>query len=55
MIIKLIYNEHDYQRALQRAEILWGAKPDTPEGDELDVLLISIERYENKHYPMPPQ
>ncbi len=34
--------------------MLWGAKEDTPEGDELDVLLVLIENYENKHYPMPP-
>jgi len=53
-MIKPIHNEHDYKIALARAEELWGAKADTPEGDELDVLLVLIEHYENKHYPMPP-
>lgn len=53
-MIKPIHNEQDYQKALERADALWGAKPDTPEGDELDVLLVLIEGYENKHYPMPP-
>lgn len=53
-MIKPIHNEHDYKIALARTEELWGAKEDTPEGDELDVLLVLIEHYENKHYPMPP-
>lgn len=53
-MIKPIHNEHDYKIALARAEELWGAKADTPEGDELDVLLVLIEHYEKKHYPMPP-
>ena len=31
-----------------------GGIDDTPEGDELDVLLVLVEHYENKHHPMPP-
>lgn len=53
-MIKPIHNEKDYKRTLERVESLWGAKPETPEGDELEVLLVLIESYENKHYPMPP-
>lgn len=53
-MIKPIYDEGDYKLALSRAEALWGAKEDTAEGDELEVLLVLIEHYENKHYPMPP-
>ena len=52
-MIKPIHNEQDYKTALTQAEELWGAKEDTPEGDELDVLLVLIEHYEKKHYPMP--
>ena len=53
-MIKPIHNESDYKMALERVDYLWGAKPDTPEGDELDVLLVLIEGYESKHHPMPP-
>jgi HTH-type transcriptional regulator/antitoxin HigA len=53
-MIKPIHNDKDYQQALARAEILWGAEQDTPDGDELDILLVLIEAYENKNHPMPP-
>ena len=54
MTIKPIRNDIDYQNALSRLETLWGAKPDTAEGDELDVLMVLVEVYEKDHYPMPP-
>lgn len=53
-MIKPIHYENDHQMALKRVEELWGAKQDTPDGDELEVLLVLIEAYENKHFPMPP-
>lgn len=53
-MIKPIHNENDYKISLERVETLWGAEQDTPEGDELDVLLVLIEGYENKSHPMPP-
>lgn len=53
-MIKPIHNNDDYQMALSRVELLWGSKHDTTEGDELDVLLVLIESYENKHHSMPP-
>ncbi len=53
-MIKPIHNEADYQLALSRVESLWGAKEDTPEGDELDILMVLVEAYENKNYSMPP-
>lgn len=52
-MIKPIYNEETYQKTLTRVETLWGAQQNTPEGDELDVLLILIEAYENKNYVIP--
>lgn len=52
-MIKPIHNEEDYKMTLSRIESLWGAEQDTPEGDELDVLLVLTEAYENKNYPMP--
>ncbi len=52
--MKPIKDEQTYKNGLKRIEELWGAEPDTPEGDELDILLILVEAYEEKHYPIPP-
>jgi len=49
-----IKNKKDYENTLKRVEKLWGAKKDTPEGDEFEVLFTLIEKYEDEHYPIPP-
>lgn len=54
MDIRPIKTEQDYTIAIQRVETLWGAKKDTPEGDELDLLVTLVESYEIKHYPIAP-
>jgi HTH-type transcriptional regulator / antitoxin HigA len=38
MNIKPIKTERDYERALQRLEIIFDAPPDTSEGDEAEIL-----------------
>ena len=52
--MKPVKNEASYQEALERIEELWGADPDTAAGDELEILMVLVEAYENKHYPIPP-
>ncbi len=52
MQIKPIKSEEDYQQALRRLEELFSAKPDTKEGDELEILGILIENYEEEHFPV---
>lgn len=52
MEIKLIKTERDYKKALKRLEIIFDSRPGTKEGDELDILVLLIEKYENKHYPI---
>ncbi|MFH0997185.1 MAG: hypothetical protein V1844_17065 [Pseudomonadota bacterium] len=47
---KLIRNEADYKAALARIEDIFSAKPGTPEGDELDLLVTLVELYEEKVY-----
>ncbi|MCX6268463.1 MAG: helix-turn-helix domain-containing protein [Bacteroidetes bacterium] len=54
MNIKPIKNEIDYNAAVQRIERLWGAKKDSQDGDELDLLCTIVEDYEIKHYPILP-
>ena len=52
MNIKPIKTEKDYQKALKRLENIFDAQPGTAEGDELDILALLIERYEDMHYPI---
>ena len=53
MEIRPIKTENDYDLALQRVNILFDAKPNTNQGDEVDILVTLIEKYEQIHYPIP--
>lgn len=53
MNIKPIKTEKDYNEALVRLEVIFDAKKDSAEGDELEILGMLIEKYENEHYPIP--
>jgi len=50
--IKPVRNEADYQKALERLEIIFEAKIGTDEGDELEILAIVIDNYENEKFPI---
>ena len=52
MEIKPIKAERDYNQALQRLETIFDAKEGSAEGDELEVLGILIDQYENEHFPI---
>ena len=52
MEIKPIKTEKDYNQALERLEIIFDAKPGSTEGDELEVLGILIDQYENENFPI---
>jgi HTH-type transcriptional regulator/antitoxin HigA len=54
MEIKPIKTDTDYNAAIQRIEQLWGAKKNSPQGDELDLLATIVEAYEMKHFPILP-
>jgi HTH-type transcriptional regulator/antitoxin HigA len=49
-ITKLIRTEEEYDLAIERMEEIFDAKNDTPEGDELDLLILVISAYEDIHY-----
>ena len=53
MKLKPIRSDRELNRALKRIDELWGAKPGTPKGDELDVLMLLVEKYEEEHFPIP--
>jgi HTH-type transcriptional regulator/antitoxin HigA len=52
MEIKPIKTEKDYNQALERLETIFDAKIGTDEGDELEVLGILIDQYENEQFPI---
>jgi len=52
MNLKPIRTRKDYQQALGRLEVIFDAKMGTDEGDELEILGILIEQYENEHFPI---
>ncbi len=52
MDIKPIKTKADYRVALKKIEALMHAKPRTPQGDRLEVLVTLVEAYDAKHYPL---
>ena len=54
MDIRPIKSRDDYEKALARVAELMDAAPDSPEGDELEVLSTLVEVYESQHFPIEP-
>lgn len=52
MEIKPIKNNRDYRAALNEIERLMDARPNSAEGDRLDVLATLVEAWEEKHWPI---
>ena len=50
----IITSEKEYRHALSLIEKLMDAEPDTAEAGILDVLSLVVEKYEEKHFPIPP-
>lgn len=50
--MKIIKTESEYKKALTKLEKLFNAKPNTPKGDELELLSLLIEKYEQEKYPI---
>ena len=50
MNIKPIKSEADYDKVLAIIDGLMGPAPDTPESDELKVLVTLVEAYEAEHW-----
>jgi len=52
MTLKLIKNEKDYDAALSRVDLLMELNPKlgTKQNDELEVLVMLIEKYEEKEW-----
>lgn len=53
MNIHLIRTKSDHHEALLRIDQVWDAKPKSPEADELEILSLLVEEYEQKHFKVP--
>src|SRR5206468_2636921 len=51
---KIIKTEAEYQATLARIETIFDARPGTAKRDELELLLLLVETYEDKAYPIDP-
>ena len=52
MKVKLIKSEKEYEQALDRLDVIFDASPNTPEGDEAELLVVLIEKYEDENFPI---
>jgi len=51
---RIIKTEKEYQKALARIYALMNnAQKNTAEGDELELLVLLVEKYEEEHYHIP--
>jgi HTH-type transcriptional regulator/antitoxin HigA len=54
MKTKVIKTQTEYGSALARIDILMDfAKKNTPQGDELELLVLLVHDYEDRAYPIP--
>lgn len=50
---KVLKSEEDYYKASLRLMEIFHAQPDTAEGDELELLMVLIKDYDDKHVELP--
>ena len=50
MKLKPIKTKKDYDKALERLELIFDSKKNTKEGDELEIIGILVEKYEATHF-----
>jgi len=50
---KVIKSEEEYQKAIRRTMEIFHAEANTPENDELELLLVLVKDYEDKHIQLP--
>jgi HTH-type transcriptional regulator/antitoxin HigA len=52
--VRPVRTEAEYDAALCDIDALMDARPGTPDGDRLDVLVTLVQAYETRHHPVPP-
>ena len=54
MELKPIRTKRDYEAALKQAEAWWDTPAGSRQAERLDVLVLLIEDYEVRHFPIDP-
>jgi len=52
MKTKVIKSEEDYRKALERLNEIFNASENSPQGDEAELLMILVEKYEDENFPI---
>lgn len=52
MTLKILKTKKDYEKALERLDVIFDSIPGTTGGDELEVLGFLIDKYEQEHFPI---
>jgi HTH-type transcriptional regulator/antitoxin HigA len=52
MNIKPIKTTSDYENSMARMDEIFEAKVGMPEADEADILIVLIDEFERKHFPI---
>ena len=50
---KVLKTEEDYKKASMRLMEIFHAEPNTSQSDELDLLMVLIKDYDDKHNKLP--
>ena len=50
---KVLKTEEDYNKASMRLMEIFHAEPNSAESDELDLLMVLVKDYDDKHYELP--
>ena len=52
MRIRPVRTEEDYEAACKRIDAIFQAEPGTPKDDELEILTVLVDAYEEEHFPI---
>ena len=52
MELKPVRSKREHQAALKEIEALWDVRAGTAEADRLEVLVVLVEAFERKHFPV---
>jgi len=50
---RILKSEADYNKAIERTIEIFDAEPGHPDFDELEILLLLVKDFEDKHYKIP--
>jgi HTH-type transcriptional regulator / antitoxin HigA len=50
---KVLETEDDYNNASLRLMDIFHANPNTPDFDEMQLLVVLVKDFDERHYPMP--